>query len=364
MGMPPESCRRGCLGLAGACRRHRLVECDPSLDRSETTADQRVGSPGNQACVGRGAGPSACRCIIPRPMWQRIAAGIRSPMPTCLKLLQRQDAPAQLAYAFTAPIKISPDPERVGEAYQRRYKRVAWAAVANRRSATAGFCIGAGRRGRALAYCRLLQPRPEPAPRRARALLARRTRQHGRVAARAGRLRRRGDQSGVERCIRHWLLKRKASKRIAVSSNRWSRRLRGPAAACGLRHARRSTRVAGTSASGEDGHVTMLLPGCCAHSMKVLPEPGLSDLRDAASPRCSPLPVRPYKTVAEDPAPARDGSWRERAIALESLSRCQLPVSLARPSGVNACVEVLWMVRLARSEASSPYSGGDYMSTR
>ena len=41
-------------------------------------------------------------------------------------LLQRQDAPAQLAYAFTAPIQDLPDPERVGEvAYQREYKRVA-----------------------------------------------------------------------------------------------------------------------------------------------------------------------------------------------------------------------------------------------
>jgi len=280
-------------------------------------------------------------------------------------LLQRQDAPAQLAYAFTAPSQDLPDPERVGEAaYQREYKRVALERQSRIDAALLrAFALApedGDVRWLAAVYCS--QDEACAAPRRA--LLAAEADNTAVWLRELTWARRRGDPSGVERAFaaaaeaQRFETHRGIEQEMVLAAYE---DLPLPAA-CGTPEGRRELR--NISQRGEDEHVTMLdLALLRAHSMKVLSEPGLSDLRE----RCKPEVFPAAGATVQDRCRkilrrlATQGSWRERAIALESL----VAATAGEPGAAQwreRMREVLWMQEAgADPGVQSLLRGEDYM---
>lgn len=238
-------------------------------------------------------------------------------------LLQRQDPVSQLAYALTAPFVELPDRERAGDVeYQRAYTKIHLDRQARVDGALLrAFALApedAGVRWLAAVYCG--NEDACAAPRRA--LLAGEPDNMTVWLRELTWARQRGDPAGVQRAFA-----------AAADASRFETHLGAEEevilaayndlplpGACATPEGQRELRRLGPR--GEDENVTMLDEALLrAHSMKFQSQPALVDLRE----RCKPEVFVSIDAAEQGRCKrvlsrlATQGSWVERAVALESL---------------------------------------------
>lgn len=329
------------------------VEPPPIEESAAREAEQEPGEVPAQAFAD-GPPPGPCGSALRQAFDARANA-----------LLQRQDASAQLAYAFTAPIQDLPDPERVGHvAYQREYTRVALEQQSRVDAALLrAFALApddAGVRWLAAVYCE--HDEACAAPRRA--LLAAEPDNTAVWLRELTWARQRGDQGGVERAFAAAADAQRFETHLGIEQEVILAAyddLPLPAA-CATPEGRRE--LSNIGQRGEDQDATMLdLALLRAHLMKFASQPGLSDLRE----RCKPEVFPAAGATVQDRCRkilrrlATQGSWLERTVALESL----VAATAGDDDGAQwreRMREVLWMQEAgADPGVQSLLRGEDYM---